>query len=909
MKKILAITIGFLIFNLANAQIIVVDPPFPTAEVAATLTLNTAGTGLEGYTGEVYVHTGVTVNGNQWQNVIGDWGNNDNQPQLTQIGTDLYELEIEPSIREFYGVGASGVISEMSFVFRSADGNQQTSPDIFYDVYESGIAIKIVLPEERPLIVEENDVIHVEGNSSEADSTFLFVDNQQVYADTGSTFIYDITAENTGKTWVKAIAWNTTESVADSFYYFVRPPLTVEDPPEGTIDGINYIDDQTVILSLYAPEKEYVFAIGDFSDWEIEDEYFMKRSTDGKRYWIQLDNLEAGKEYIYQYFIDGTIRVGDMYADKVSDPWNDKWISNATYPNLIDYPEGKTTGIATVFQTAQTDYSWEVENFKGPEITDMVVYELLVRDFIGAHTFGVLIDSLDYLKRLGVNVIELMPFNEFEGNSSWGYNPNYYFAPDKYYGPKNTLKAFIDECHKQGIAVVMDIVLNHAFNTCPLAMMYWDAESNHPATNNPWFNVESPNPDYYWGSDFNHESPDTKNFIDRVNRYWMEEYKVDGFRFDFTKGFTNKPGNGWNYDQSRIDILTRMADVIWSYNPDAYVILEHLTVDNEEEVLSNEGILLWGNLNYNYNEATMGWNDNSDFSWISYQKRGWSQPHVMGYMESHDEERLMFKNISYGNGSGSYQTKDTATSLQRLELAGAFFFTIPGPKMIWQFGERGYDYSIEYNGRVGEKPPRWDYMENWRRQNLWYTWSSLISLKKEQDVFRTTDFDLSLTGAMKKIRLTSTEMSVVVLGNFGVVEGDIAPNFYSSGIWYDYFSGESLEVTDVNAPISLAAGEFRIYTDKKLDKPAYVGMDENETESNLQPLVYPNPVNNRLNVAVTAQLARIEIINLVGQNVLSLDWGLGKSASINVSGLQSGVYFIRIETLDGQVSSRKFLKK
>ena len=56
-----------------------------------------------------------------------------------------------------------------------------------------------------------------------------------------------------------------------------------------------------------------------------------------------------------------------------------------------------------------------------------------------------------------------MPFNEFEGNDSWGYNPDFYFAPDKYYGPKNTLKEFIDSCHSKGIAVIMDIALNHSF--------------------------------------------------------------------------------------------------------------------------------------------------------------------------------------------------------------------------------------------------------------------------------------------------------------------------------------------------------------------------------------------------------------------------------------------------------------
>ncbi len=170
-----------------------------------------------------------------------------------------------------------------------------------------------------------------------------------------------------------------------------------------------------------------------------------------------------------------------------------------------------------------------------------------------------------------------------------------------------------------------------------------------------------------------------KAFVDRVNRYWMSEYKFDGFRFDFTKGFTNTPGNGWNYDQARIAILKRMADSIWAYNPDAYVILEHFADNNEEKELANYGMMLWGNMNYNYCEASMGWTSNSDFSWASYQSRDWNNPHLVAYMESHDEERMMYKNITWGNSTTGYNIKDTTIALQRIPLAAAFIY-ITRPK-------------------------------------------------------------------------------------------------------------------------------------------------------------------------------------------------------------------------------------
>jgi len=163
--------------------------------------------------------------------------------------------------------------------------------------------------------------------------------------------------------------------------------------------------------------------------------------------------------------------------------------------------------------------------------------------------------------------------------------------------------------------------------------------------------VDSPNQAYSWGYDFNHESQHTKDFVDRVNAYWLDSFRVDGFRFDFTKGFTNNAGDGWAYDASRIAILKRMADAIWALNSDAYVILEHLTANSEESDLSKYGMLLWGNMNHSYNQATMGYENESDFSRIYYKKRSWTEPGLVGYMESHDEERLMFKNLEYGASS------------------------------------------------------------------------------------------------------------------------------------------------------------------------------------------------------------------------------------------------------------------
>ncbi len=248
------------------------------------------------------------------------------------------------------------------------------------------------------------------------------------------------------------------------------------------------------------------------------------------------------------------------------------------------------------------------------------MYELHFRDFTDEGTYKAATAKLDYLKELGITCIHVMPVSEFEGNDSWGYNPNYYFAADKAYGTPNDLKEFIDEAHQRGIAVVNDLVLNHAFYSNPNAMLYWDKDKNQPANDNPWFNPEHKgiyDNGGHWGADWNHGSEHTRQMVDDIINYWMNEFHFDGFRFDFTKGFTQKTPDSndpWasNYDACRIEILKRMANTVWTNttgtgkNP--YVIFEHLANDDEDRELGNAGILMWSGSGpqHAYMEMAMG---------------------------------------------------------------------------------------------------------------------------------------------------------------------------------------------------------------------------------------------------------------------------------------------------------------
>jgi hypothetical protein len=871
-------------------QLITTDPAVPTSGVLIKIFYDSSKDAgeLHNYTGDLYAHTGVTLLGISWQKVIGTWASNTAQPKFNYLGNYRYELDLAPDIKTFYSLTASDIVTNICLVIRNAAGNQQTRPDIFLNVFQVGLNVTFTLPVKTSLVAELNKQMSVSASATLADSVSLYINNKFIKSGaTPDRLTYTILPDQFGEFRAKVIAWKKPAFAADSFFYYVRKPIVTEVLPASVTDGINYTGTSSVTLVLHAPYKNYVFATGDFTDWQAREKGYMKRTPDGERYWVEINGLIPGKEYRFQYLVDTSLYIGEPYSDKILDPDNDQFISSSTYPHLIPYPKDTATGIVSVLQTSQVPYSWKTPHFQSPPAPKLIIYELLVRDFTANHDYKTLIDTLGYLSNLGVNAIELMPVNEFEGNISWGYNPSFYFAPDKYYGPKNDLKAFIDSCHSRGIAVIMDMVLNHCFGQSPFVQLYLDhygTDQIYMKTPNPWFNAQSPNQVYKWGADFNHESTSTQQLVDRINAYWLSEYKVDGFRFDFTKGFTNTPGDGSSYDPSRIAILKRMASQIWKVKPDAYVIFEHFGPNNEESELANYGIMLWGNNNYNYAEAAMGYA--SDLSAVSYIGRGWTSPNLVSYMESHDEERIMYKTITYGAYSGNYNTQILQTALKRMELDALFLLAVPGPKMIWQFGELGYDISIDNGGRTSIKPLKWDYFLDPDRHRLYLIYKLLNKLRKTQPVFGTEYYSYSLSTPLKLLQLIHPSMKVNILGNFGITASSINPLFPQTGKWYEYFSADSINVLNVNDPIGLQPGEYRLYTTKKLESPKYIlgvknpGQDRKEHIA----VVYPNPSSEIFNFEINSPVptpASVSIYDISGRMIRQL------RTNISADGIQS----------------------
>ena len=921
-------------FGQTDAPVVTTLPAFPIANAEVTLIFDlklakdARAKALLGKTDDVYLWSGAgrTETGDAFE--FQPAGQTDfSQPfapgKMTSLGNDRWQIRLVP--RSYFRVPANIPIRRLGLLLKSGDGKAQTE-DLFVRIYAGGLDLLRLAPTQKEFYVDPDQSLTVRYRTSQRSTMTLTVDGQTTTTTSGQDTLRATVPTGAQRGVRRTVILKATnsvmppESVADTFYFTVKPQPTIAPLPANVVDGINYVgtNPAKAILVLYAPKKEFVYLLGEFNNWTTNPAYLMNRTPDGNRYWIELPNLTTD-ETAFQYLVDGLIGVADPYAEKILDRNNDRFITAATYPNLKAFPEKAQGNTVSVLQPGQAPFAFQTAGFQRPAVNTMVVYELLVRDFVQNRSYQTLTDSLAYLKRLGINTIELMPINEFSGNDSWGYNPTFYFAPDKAYGTKDALKRFIDAAHKQGIAVVLDMVLNQADYEFPYVKMYWAGD--RPSADSPFFNQQATHP-FSVFFDFNHESADTKAFVDRVCRFWLQEYKIDGFRFDLSKGFTQKNTGGdvaaWGvYDPSRVAIWKRIYDQIRTVDPTAYVILEHFADNQEEKELADYGMMLWGNHNGDYRGATRSAQGN--FEGISYQKRGFKGPNLIGYAESHDEERLVYDLRQNGLAEGTYSTKSLPTALDRAKLAAAFLLTVPGPKMIWQFGELGYDLSINTCSdgttindgcRTAAKPVRWEYYQDTDRRKLFGVYRELIKLKTTVPAFASTDFTTDFGGVVKRLTLRSASGTVFLIGNFDVKPQTVDAGFPSNGKWYHFFSGQEIDVSAANQRVTLEPGAFHLYSTGKLPAPEAglvpfavvpVLVTAVEPEADGQILVSPNPADSEVMIDLNSPYRGAVVFSLrdAGGRTLrtlrSQKTGMALRQPLDLQFLPSGTYLLRVQ--------------
>ena len=916
MKKIIAFV--FLLSTLQLVSQVTITPSTFAVDQTITISINTNSSLTDcnkfSSPSKVYIHSGVGTDENPWTYVQGNWGQDDGVGLMNDDDNDgIWTIEINP--KTFYNLTdiQANSITKMGMVFRNEDGSQELKDngcnDFFFNV--GVFQLTLNTPTSESTILNAGEIINISASTSASSNFALKANGAIVHTSSNATTYSHSPVVNENTDFILE-ATNNGQTISKEFKAFIVPTVQVEAPvPSGMKDGINLntTDNTKATLVFHAPGKKFVHLIGSFNNWTIDDtNYLLKKDTAKDRFWIELTGLTPLTNNTYQYIIERNTKVADPYSTVVLTEHNDQYINATTYPNLPAYPTGKTNHAVTLLRTGDPTYNWQTTNFQKPAKKDLVIYELHLRDFDALHSYDALKNRLEYLKNLGINAIELMPINEFDGNESWGYNPSFHMALDKYYGSTNSFKSFVDECHSKGIAVIIDVVFNHATGQNPYYRM-WNTDNGgyggQASANSPYFNQTATH-SYSVFNDFNHSKQATKDYVKRISQFLIEEYNLDGFRWDLTKGFTQNCTNNENctnnYQQDRVDILKEYADYQWEIDPDFYVIFEHLGGNTEETQWINyrlnegKGIMVWGNHNHNYRNAVNAENNNSDFSWISYKNRGWSAPMNIGYMESHDEERLTYDALQNGQSSGGYNIKSLTTSLDRLNLAGAFFFTVPGPKMIWQFGELGYDYSINFNGRTGNKPIRWDYYSDNDRKNVYNIWSKLIQLKLKYEVFKTNSFvmDTGNSNGLKRINLTDDNTTsdlkyVTIIGNFGVTTQNINPQFQKTGTWYNLLdNNSSITVIDTHATISLAPGEYIVYGSSQTT----LSNEDFNTETKTIK-IYPNPTGNNLSLTIDAK--QVVIFDMLGRKIKEFNGNFISGKNFDVSNLNKGLYLLKID--------------
>ena len=355
-------------------------------------------------------------------------------------------------------------VLQLAFVFRNADGTivgrDSDGSDIFYDLFPpTGLFASIIEPAATNNFLETGDSLRLLIQLNMIADLVIRDNDVIIYQASSDQIDTVIVANEVGAHSLQFQASVSLDTIRLGVNYYVIESRATKDPPYQIANGSSLVKDSSVYFQLRAPNKTFAFLLCPGNGFLADSSFRMTQSLDGNTFWIEVDqSLFSDGKNAYQYLVDGEITIADPFSKVVLDPNNDSGISEEVLSELPDYPED-ADGIVSVLEVGDRNFNWTDDSFSKPSKTNLVIYELMIRDFLADHSFTSLLDTLSYLKKLGVNAIELMPINEFEGNDSWGYNPSFHMAVDKYYGSRDQLRALINGAHELGIAVILDVVL------------------------------------------------------------------------------------------------------------------------------------------------------------------------------------------------------------------------------------------------------------------------------------------------------------------------------------------------------------------------------------------------------------------------------------------------------------------
>jgi 1,4-alpha-glucan branching enzyme len=557
-------------------------------------------------------------------------------------------------------------------------------------------------------------------------------------------------------------------------YFWKLPPHRLEAIPPGTPWGATDHGDGTVTFALHAPGKRFVSVVGDFNGWDRFGD-MMNASPDGT-WWIR--RPVSNGVWQYQYLVEGRQFLADPYARDVS--WKDE-------RGVEGYQPWDARAVVRVGQPA---FTWTATNYVRPPLENLIVYEFHIDDLCPGQGFTGVIAKLDYIKGLGCNALGPMPWTEFAMDHSWGYNPSFHFAPESSYGTPDDLKRLIDEAHRRGLAVIMDAVFNHMDRNSALYQLYGrDYEGS------PYFRLfQGEN----WGfPDLEQTSRAVKRYMADCITMWLQEYRVDGIRYDATRFVEWQGYNDWG--ASWFAYAGKQAD------SNSYMIAEHMPSDpdfiNQTEMDTTwHDYFRWG-LRGMVEEARL---DRDEFERILDPRRiGFTNAFQrMAYTESHDEERVMRELKRRGFPE--------AEARRRAEMALALTLTAPGAAMIYA----GQEFGEDTPKVVGANPLNWKRTEGWwgrGARDLRGAAQALLQLRANHPALRTGDITVLRDGLPADVAVytrSTGEAGVVVAANFGRRSQRVAVPLPHGGAWRNVVSQEEFRPgRDGRASMLLAPGQ------------------------------------------------------------------------------------------------------
>ncbi|ERT08848.1 alpha amylase, catalytic domain protein [Lyngbya aestuarii BL J] len=487
---------------------------------------------------------------------------------------------------------------------------------------------------------------------------------------------------------------------------------------------------------------------------------YWSQKVEIKKYEPQHPKSSWGKKgkYLYRYFLKYSTINADQQQLEID------WIID---PFAREFGIGKLSA----FTVENEDYQWskhEQKEWKTPALNDLIIYEMMISEF--GRDLKETINRLDYLADLGVNCINIMPISNVVNTIDWGYKPIGYFGIDERFGKTKHLKKLIDYAHQKGIAVILDVVYAHT--------------EEHFAYSYLYRNLEQPNPlmgkfgdmDGFGKDDecTNFDHPFIQDFFYTVNCYLLEEYHIDGFRYDFVPGYWDGPvGKGYaNLTYNTYQEVKSKANIVqhkqenwkdWQrfFNNNDYETLN--LIQCAEQLQDPKGVLhetysncTWQNRTL-YTSKQVSYKkyyflDNLALSYSLYgypnqvNQNGDTQiKTALQYIETHDHPRFV---CNWGckpcRNEEFLQEGDREENWYKVQPYLIGVLTAKGIPLIWQGQEFAENYYIPPEGAIRVmlfRPVRWDYFYDKIGQKMIYLVRKLIQLRRQQPQFRSFNDD------------------------------------------------------------------------------------------------------------------------------------------------------------------------